>query len=204
MVSDALRFSGFVRSLQRWGIEEMLVFLLIFVIIYAVLQKTKILGESKKNLNVLVALVVGALVIVPHITGRFPANADPVQIIMDALPQVSLVIVAIIFLLILIGVFGQEQVFLGMSMPGWIAAFSFVVILIIFGGAAGWWTGSFGRWMEDFFGTEGIAVAVMLLVFGIIIAWITHDDSHKSTGQSLGVDFSKLFGGGKSGGGGGH
>ena len=58
--------------------------------------------------------------------------------------------------------------------------------------------------MEDFFGTEGIAVAVMLLVFGIIIAWITHDDSHKSTSQSLGVDFSKLFGGGKGGGGGGH
>src|SRR3989338_2178212 len=132
-------FQNLVETLDSFGIQELLIFLLIFVIFYAVLQKTKVLGDGKKNLNVLVALVVGALVIVPHMLNTYPPESDPVEIIKQALPQVSLVIVSIIFLLILIGVFGQEQVFLGLAMPGWITFFSILIILIIFGGAAGWW-----------------------------------------------------------------
>ena len=133
--SQALKLEGFLRTLQDWGlIDVLLPFLLIFTIIFAILQKTKILGEDKKNLSVVVAVVVGLLVVVPHVTGRFPANADPVLIINDALPQVSIVLVAVIFLLILIGVFGQDYVFLGVSMPGWITLISFVIILLIFGG----------------------------------------------------------------------
>lgn len=198
MVSEAFRLEGFIRALDRWGLTDvMLPFLLIFVIIYAILQKTRILGEDKKNLNVVVALVVGLLVVIPHVTGRFPANADPVVIINDALPQVSIVLVAVVFLLIMIGVFGQEHVFLGVSMPGWIAFISFLVILLIFGGSAGWWNGTFGNTLEQFFGTEGIAIMIMLLVFGIIIAWVTHESKEKedrSIMNRLGMDFSKLFG----------
>ena len=144
MASEALKLKGFMETLDNWGLTEALLpFLLIFTIIFAILQKTKILGEDKKNLSVIVAIVVGLLVVVPHATGRFPANADPVLIINDALPQVSIVLVAVIFLLILIGVFGQDYVFLGVTMPGWITLISFIIILLIFGGSAGWWQGDF-------------------------------------------------------------
>ena len=203
MVSDALRLDGFMRSLDNWGLTDvMLPFLLIFVIIFAILQKAKILGEGKKNLNVIIALVVALLVVVPHVTGRYSGYADPVQIINDSLPQVSVVLVAVIFLLILIGVFAQEQVFLGVSMPGWIAFFSFVTIVAIFGGSAGWWDGRFNYYLERVLGEEAIAIAVMLLVFGLIIAWITSDSKERedrSLINRVGVDFSKLFGGGKGG-----
>ena len=198
MVAQEFRLDPFFRDLDRWGLTDVLLpFLLIFVIIYAILMKTKILGESKKNLNVVVALVVGLLVVIPHITGRFPANADPVLIMNDALPQISLVLVAIIFLLIMIGVFGQDYVFLGVTMPGWITLISFIIILIIFGGAAGWWQGDIGTTLENFFGTEGVAVFIMLLVFGIIIAWVTSDSKEREDRTILnrmGMDFSKLFG----------
>lgn len=200
MASPYYRFDNFAYLLDQWRIEILLIFLLIFVIVYAVLQKTKILGEGKKNLNVVVALIVGLLVVVPSVTGRFPPNADPVKIISEALPSVSIVLVAIIFLLILIGVFGQEQVFLGMAMPGWVAFFSLITIVIIFGGAAGWWSGYLGQNLEYIFGTESIAIVIMLLAFGLVIAWIT---SEPKQGQGmLNLDFSKLFG--KGGGGGGH
>jgi hypothetical protein len=197
MVAESLRFEGFIRSLERWGLEEMLIFLLIFVIIYAILQKTKILGEDKKNLNIVVSLVVAALVIIPHITGRYPAYANPVEIIKQALPQVSIILVAIIFLLILIGVFGQDRVFLGVTMPGWVAFFSFIVIVLIFGGAAGWWTGYFNYYAERILGEEAIAIVIMLLVFGLIIAWITSESKEReerSMVNRFGMDFSKLFG----------
>jgi len=199
MVAEAFRPDQFARMLDQWNIQVVLIFLLIFVILYAILQKTRVLGEGKKNLNIMVAVIVGLLVIIPHVTGRFPPNADPVVIIGDALPSISIVLVAIIFLLIMIGVFGQEKIFLGMSMPGWVALFSFAVIVIVFGGSAGWWTGYFGNTLEQLFGTESIAVIIMLLVFGMVIAWITSDSKEaddKSAMKRMGVDFSKLFGGG--------
>jgi hypothetical protein len=184
--------------LDNLGLTDILLpFLLIFVIIFAILQKTKVLGEERKNLNIIVALVVGLLVVIPHATGRFPPNSDPVVIINNSLPQLSIVLVAVIFLLVLIGAFGQDYVFLGVTMPGWITAFSLVVIIIIFGGSAGWWSGQFGNNLERIFGTEAIAVAIMLLVFGIVIAWITSESKEKEDRalmNRLGVDFSKLFG----------
>ncbi|MBI2652737.1 hypothetical protein HYX00_04700 [Candidatus Woesearchaeota archaeon] len=198
MAAQAFGLEGFIEVLDRWRVADVLLpFLLIFVIVFAILQKTKILGESKKNLNVVVAIIVGLLVVIPHVTGRFPPNADPVVIMNDALPQVSVVLVAIVFLLMLIGVFGQEYVFLGVTMPGWITLISLIIILIIFGGAAGWWSGDFGSSLENFFGTEGVAIFVMIVVFGIIIAWITSESKEKeevSLLNRLGMDFSKLFG----------
>ncbi len=198
MAADALKLEGFVRTLENWGLTDVLLpFLLIFVIVFAILQKTKILGDGKKNLNVVVAVVMGLLVVIPHVTGRFPANADPVVIINEALPQISIVLVAVILLLILIGVFGQDYVFLGVTMPGWITLGSLGVIILIFGGAAGWWDSGFGQTLENFFGTEGVAIFIMLLTFGIIIAWITSDSKEREERtilNRLGMDFSKLFG----------
>lgn len=198
MVAEAFKLEGFARVLERWGVTEALLpFLLIFVIVYAILQKTKILGEDKKNLNIVVAIVVGLLVVIPHVTGRFPPESDPVRIMNDALPQVSIVLVAVIFLLILIGVFGQDYVMLGVTMPGWITLVSLVVIILIFGGAAGWWDSRFGNTLENFFGTEGIAIFIMILIFGIIIAWITSESKEREERtilNRLGMDFSKLFG----------
>ena len=201
MAAEALKLEGFVRTLESWGLTDvMLPFLLIFVIIYAILQKTKILGEARKNLNVIIGIVVALLVVIPHVTGRFPPNSDPVLIINDALPQVSIVLVAVIFLLILIGVFGQDYVFLGVTMPGWITLVSLVVIVLIFGGSAGWWDSGFGQTLEDFFGTEGVAIFIMLVMFGLIIAWITSDSKEKegvSIARRMGFDFERLFGGKK-------
>ena len=198
MVAQSFQLDNFIRTLDSWGLTDiMLPFLLVFVVIYAILQKTKILGEEKKNLSVVVAIVVALLVVVPHVTGRFPANSDPVLIINNALPQVSIVLVAIVFLLVMIGVFGQDYVFLGVTAPGWITLVSLVAIILIFGGAAGWWSGAVGDTLQDFFGTEGIAIFIMLLTFGIIIAWITSeskDREEKSMLNRLGVDLSKLFG----------
>ncbi len=201
MVAESLRLEGFIRTLDTWGLTDVLLpFLLIFVIIYAILQKTKILGEGRKNLNTIVALVVGLLVVIPHVTGRFPANADPVIIINDALPQVSIVLVAVIFLLILIGVFGQDYVMLGVTMPGWITLISLIVIILIFGGSAGWWDAGFGQTLEDFFGTEGVAIFIMLVFAGLVIAWITSEGKEKEEMgimRRMGFDFSRLFGGKK-------
>lgn len=197
MAAQNLQLENFMKTLEGWGITDvMLPFLLIFVIIYAVLQKTKILGETKKNLNAAVAIVVGMLVVIPHVTGRYPAGSDPVEIINASIPQVSIFLVAILFLLILLGLFGQDQVMLGMAMPGWVTLFSLLVIILIFGGASGWWPNGFNDWLENVFGTESVAIVVMILVFGVIIAWVTKEGKEESKPMlnRMGIDMNKIFG----------
>lgn len=196
MTAQNLQLETFIRTLDAWGLTQvMLPFLLIFVIVFAILQKTRILGENKKNLNVVVAMVVGLLAVVPHVTGNFAPESDPVLIINHSLPSVSIILVAVVFLLILIGVFGQDVVMLGMTAPGWIILISLVIILIIFGGAAGWWDDSFSIALERVFGEEGVAIALMLLVFGIIIAWVTSEPKadKKPLLKRMGIDLDKIF-----------
>src|SRR3989338_3319293 len=74
--------------LQKFGfLDFILPFILVFTIVFAVLEKTKILGE-KKNFNVVVALVMGLLFVVPHIVGSYPLGYDPVLVLNATLPSI--------------------------------------------------------------------------------------------------------------------
>jgi len=194
-------FTTFILQHDQWGIADVLLpFILIFTIVFAVLQKSKILGDGKKNFNVMVALVLGLSVVFPHVLGTYPPNADPVQIINSALPSVSVVLVAIVSLLLLIGIMGGEVRWLGTSASGWIALVSLLIILYIFGRAAGWFQGNLPNWLRwlDDPNTQGFII--VLLVFGVIVWYITKDDSGtvaKEGSDKLMEGFGKLFGGGK-------
>ena len=195
-MASSFSFQDFFVSLDKVGIMEILVFLLVFTIIFAVLEKTKIMGEAKKNMNVALALIFALIFIIPHATGRYPPGSDPVQIVIDALPQVSLVVVAVIALMILIGVFAHDRILLGLTAPGWIGLFSIIAILLIFGSAAGWWSGGFVNSLENTFGEDILAIVIMILIFGIIIAFVTGGGQREKEGANLfKTSIDKLFGG---------
>ncbi|MBI2576349.1 hypothetical protein HYV84_03975 [Candidatus Woesearchaeota archaeon] len=200
MVSRAFNLEEFVRILDSWGLTDvMLPFLLIFVVIFAILQKAKIFGDEKKKFNLVFALVVALLVVVPHVLNVYPPQADVVEIINKALPQISIFAVAIVMLLILIGLFGGEAKWASGSLSGWVAIIAFLVVLIIFGNAAGWWTT--WSWLDTFLGQETVAIIVMILVFAIIVWWITGvDKENESPVSKFGKAVGELFGG-KGGGG---
>ncbi|MBW2974380.1 hypothetical protein KY366_01560 [Candidatus Woesearchaeota archaeon] len=183
-MSNAYNLEEFVMILDSWGLTDvMLPFLLIFVVIFALMAKTRVLGEDKKKYNLVVALVIALLVVIPHVLNYYPPNGDVVEIINTALPQVSIIAVAVIMLLILIGLFGGEAKWMGSSLSGWIAIVSFIIILVIFGGAAGWW-GNWS-WFHSFLGGETVAIIVMILVFAIIVWWITRGEGKESEVNAL-------------------
>jgi hypothetical protein len=185
------------RAMDRLGfVDVMLPFLLIFKVLFAVLEKTKILGEAKRNLNVAISIIFALLVVIPHVTGSFPAGYDPVEVINAALPSVSLFVVAIISLMILIGVFGHDRILLGATAPGWVALISVIALVYIFGSAAGWWAGGFIDWLESSFGSDVMAVVIMILVFGIIIAFVTGGQEREQLGalKRIGFNLDNLFG----------
>ena len=63
------------------------------------------------------------------------------------------------------------------------------------GSAAGWWQQSISQSIENFFGSDSLSIAVMVLVFGMIIAYITSEpkEGQGLSGKKLGIDFEKLF-----------
>jgi len=109
MASRAYNLEEFVDIMNSWGLRDvMLPFLMVFVIFFAILAKTRILGEDKKKWNLVVALVIALLVVIPHVMDRYPANFDPVDIMNEALPNISIIIVAAIGALLIMGAFGGQ------------------------------------------------------------------------------------------------
>ena len=175
-----MSYADLFANLQAWGfLDVVLPFILVFTIVFAALQKTRILGENKRQFNVIVALVMGASVIFPHITGAYTGwiGFDPVDVINSSLPQVSIILVAIIMVLLIIGVFGNEVDFAGTSLSGWIVLASFIAVALIFGSSTGWF--NLPNWLYFLTNPEFESLVVMILVFGIIIWFVTKDDSHK-------------------------
>src|SRR3989344_8613711 len=87
-------------QLQGSGVYEyILPFLLIFSITFAIFEKTQILGTEKKNINIIVSLIIGLI---------FVTQFSLVATLNNFLPKVSLFIVVAVMALILFGIFGAD------------------------------------------------------------------------------------------------
>ncbi len=101
LFQTAFSFTDAIDYLVDIGVYEVfLPFLLIFAIIFAVLEKTKVLGTDKSNINGIVAVVIGLLVVV---------QTGIVEIINSFLPRVSLIIVVILMGLLIIAMMAGKE-----------------------------------------------------------------------------------------------
>jgi len=174
-------FTVLATYFQNYGIVDFLLpFVLVFTIVFAVMQKTKILGD-KKQFNVIIALVLALLFVIPHITGTYPLGYDPVQVMNESLPSISLVAVAAIMLLLLMGIFGASWAEGAMPIIA-IAAVAFVIY--IFGSSLNLWTGP--STLFDWWTPETTQLMLIILVFGLIVWFITKEPKKPGEKTSLG------------------
>lgn len=185
-------FQDLIFTLQSGGVLDVLIpFLLVFTAAFAVLQKTRVLGKQPdaKRYNIIVALAMGVATVVPHTlwgTGD-PTNPylrtgmiDVVNVINNSLPNISVVVVAIIMVMLLLGVFGADLNLAGASVSGWVMFIAAGTVIYVFGTNAGFFgNGQFPRWLWFLQDPNTQSLLIMILVFGIIIWFITRDDSHK-------------------------
>jgi hypothetical protein len=190
MVNGGTSLTSLVTTLQYYGVFDIILpFLLIFTILFAVLQRIKLFGTDKKSINVVVALIMAILSVVPHVTGRYPPGYDPVMIINTLLPSVSVLAVVIILILFLWGMFGGEWA--GGSVPGIIIVIILAIMAYLFGATVGWWlppSQTFGNW----WGTSLSTIIIIILVFGLIFWFITSGD-RKTPGESMFKGLKELF-----------
>ncbi len=126
-------FRGIVGFLGEIGVYDVILpFILVFTIVFAILEKTKILGlekidgkeYTKKNLNSMVALSVAFLVI---------ASTKLVSIINEVLANVVLLLILALCFLLLVGVFMGDKEFTLKDFPGWLKFFMVMMFIGIVG-----------------------------------------------------------------------
>ena len=177
----------FIQRLENWGlIDVMLPFLLAFTLVFAILEKAKVFGDDRRNINMVVAIIMGLTVVIPHVMGSYPAGWDVVNIINRALPIIAAVVVAVIMLLLLIGAWGGQAKWTAGSLATWIFFVSLIIVIWVFGAAAGRLPG--WDWLRSFLGEDVISLIVIILVFAIIIGFITG----RNEGEKKGHDLSKI------------
>jgi len=140
-MADTTGFRGVIVFLEKLGVYDVVLpFLLVFTIVFAILEKTRVLGTDdidgkpwpKKNLNAVVAFVVAFLVV---------ASTSLVRIISEVLANVVLLMVLVVSFLMLVGVFwGSKEAMLERSDP-WMKFFMIIIFIAIVGillEALGW------------------------------------------------------------------
>jgi len=173
-------FSNLATYLQAYGVVDFLLpFILVFTIIYAV-TKNMPLFKDNKNFRVIIALVLGFVFVIPHITGTYPLGYDPVQVLNESLPSISLVTIAAVMLLLLLGIFGKG---FSQTAAPIIALVSIVFVVYIFGAALKIWRGPYDVFY--WWTSEITEVMLIILVFGLIVWFITKEPSKGRTADTL-------------------
>jgi hypothetical protein len=176
-MAEPSTFREIIFFFDRIGIYDVVLpFLLVFTIVYAILEKTKLLGTeeiegtkyTRKNLNAMTAFAISFLVV---------ASSKIVAIIADVSSQMVVLLLASVFFLLLVGVFYKEGE--AVSLEGrWRTLFMsimFIGLVFIFLQAIPTksgqpWLEWFWDYMSAHWSSTGVA-SVMLIVGIIIFIW---------------------------------
>jgi hypothetical protein len=168
----------------RLGVYDVILpFLLVFTIVFAVLEKTKIFGTEKiegidvtrKNLNGMTAFVIAFFVI---------ASSKLVYVISAVVSKMVLLLLLSICFLMLVGSFhtGKEEFVLKKGWKNLFMIIMFVGIVLVFLYELGWLDFIY---QNLFFQFNTVAVSSIVLVAIVIgfIFYVTKDPKRKSSGE---------------------
>ena len=186
--------------------DALLPFFLVFTLVFAFLQKSKLFDKgdsdgSGKKFNVMLALIIGLMVVVPSVTNSYPSGADPVKLMQEVLPNVVLWVVAIFAFWLLLAAFGMPVPFgqPTQGFQGFITVVSVIVVATIFGHAAGWFPESWGvsEWLNTI--DESVLQVILIIAITIgLLVWLLSDNTtspppgRKNAIQSIGDIFTSI------------
>jgi len=168
-------FRGVIEFFLKLGVYDVVLpFLLVFSIVFAILEKTAVLGMedvggkkyTKKNLNAITAFVMAFLVI---------ASSRLVGIINQAMSQVVVLLFLAISFLILVGVFMGSKEFTLKEYPMWLNFFMwfmFIGIVLIFLNAIGWLK-EVMDFLRSNYQTDWVASLILLVLIVGFMLWVT-------------------------------
>ena len=115
-------------------------FLLIFFIVFAILEKTKVFGDDKKQTNALIAFIIGLI---------FVGVAFPKEVVENLILFLTVALVVVFVFLILWGFVSGKKLEIESTSLKWTAGIALLVVVII---AVLWATGIQGGVLDLLFG----------------------------------------------------
>ncbi len=155
-------------------VETILPFLLVFTIVFAVLQKSKILGDGKKQIDAIVSLVVGLIVV---------SFLKATQIIVTLMPFLAVSLVIIMVFLILWGIFWKEGEFdVGkkVKIAAGIVALIAVIIAVLM--ITGYWENIMGMFNSGS-ALLGNIIIIVIIAVAIIVALTSGKSESSGSGK---------------------
>ncbi len=172
-MASSFNFNDALESLEQMGFYEVaLPFLLIFTIVFAILQKVKIFGDKGKNFNAVIAIVLAFLVV---------KNQSIVLVLNEFLPKISLISVVIVVALLLFAIlFNTEE-------PSFAKYFGGIMMILVIIGIIVSFVGSgagavFGITLPDWFDITSADrnLLIFVVLFIIFFAYVTSDSTSPS------------------------
>ncbi len=151
-------------------IETILPFLLVFTLVFAVLEKTKILGDGKRQIDAIIALVISMM---------FVAFGQATNIVVKMIPILGIALVVILVFMILLGSLYEPGKF---KMPDWLKIIVGILIALLVAGTVLVLTGGLDFIVNFFYSSDS-----SIIINGIFILII------------IGAIFAVIFGGKKGG-----
>ncbi len=149
--------------------DIVLPFLLVYTLVFAVLQKSKLFGDENKGINAVIALIIGLFVV---------RSETVVLFIVGFLPNVSLFLVVILMFLLMVGLFsGEHSEWVGAAKGLAVIVSLVFIVLAIFAGQVG--TFNVPRWILDFIDPQTRSTIIFVAIFAIVIAWVTGGSKEK-------------------------
>lgn len=180
-MAEASTLRGVISFFVDIGIYDVVLpFLLVFTIVFAILEKTKVFGTEviegekypKKNLNAITAFAIAFFVV---------ASAQLVEFITKVSSQVVILLLASVFFLMLIGSVMKESedgIALEEGQGAFIAAMAVGLIFIFLNGLN--WLTPIYEFFRDHWSDEWVASIVLILLIAAFIAWVTKSPAKKS------------------------
>jgi hypothetical protein len=139
-------------------LQEALLFLLAFVVVFAILQKSKILGDGVAKINSLVALAFALI---------FVGFSSATDVVSKMIPWVAVALSVILMFLLLWGFVGGEIGNLPGGIKWTLIALSAVFMIVLLLYVTGWWTGF--RQMFDFDNSFLYTILAFVGVIGAVV-----------------------------------
>ncbi len=160
------------------GYDILLPFILVFTLVFAVLQKIKLFGTNSKNINAVVSLVISIF---------FLQNTYLIFILQKFLPNVSIFLVIFLMFLMLLGIFSggsaPGNLFVGIAVIVSIIAVLLALFSDIFSPMIGGGTG-LGVWYASM-DPGNMPIVWLLIGTAIFVIFVMGGDSNRgsSSGQ---------------------
>ena len=151
--------------LHPFVVEVILPFLLVFVLVFALLQKSSILGKDKRQIDAIIALVIGLIVVV---------YANAVNIILVLMPFLAVTAVIILVFLILFSMVyaeGEFKLHMGVKIGfGVVIGLALLIAVLLITGAWDYlydlifFSGSQSSWVSNI-----IFAVIIVIAFAVVL-----------------------------------